>query len=66
MNNVKQMCHICTSGWQSWCTDVVLMIMELFSKVQVKLISPKKERLHVDDCVLKELWGKFPYLHPRC
>lgn len=37
------MCQICTSGWQSWCTDVVLMIMELFSKVQANLISPKKK-----------------------
>lgn len=37
------MCQICTAGWQDWCTDVVLMITELFSKVQANIISPKKK-----------------------
>lgn len=37
------MCQICTHGWQGWCTVVVLMIMELFSKVQPNLVIPKKK-----------------------
>ena len=50
--------QICTSGWQGWCTDVVLMIIELFSKVQANLVRPRKKD-YMLNVMYKKRWKEI-------